>query len=148
MADQIRRVGLLKAVGAKPRLVADVLLAEYVVVALVAAAVGVAVGWLTAPLLTEASAGLLGSAGAPTVTLSTVGLVTAVALAVAVLATFIPAVRASRTSTGTDTDQGNVDPIRRSTTHDAGHDHGSVAHAGRISSTRFRVSSRTCSFGK
>src|SRR4029453_17254257 len=43
--------------------------------------------------------GLLGSAGAPTVTLSTVGLVTAVALAVAVLATFIPAVRASRTST-------------------------------------------------
>jgi putative ABC transport system permease protein len=99
MADQIRRVGLLKAVGGTPRLVAAVLLAEYVVVALVAAAVGVAVGWLTAPLLTEASAGLLGSAGAPTVTLSTVGLVTAVALAVAVLATFIPAVRASRTST-------------------------------------------------
>jgi putative ABC transport system permease protein len=99
MADQIRRVGLLKAVGGTPRLVAAVLLAEYVVVALVAAALGIAVGWLTAPLLTEASAGLLGSAGAPTVTLSTVGLVTAVALAVAVLATFIPAVRASRTST-------------------------------------------------
>ncbi|HEX6713516.1 MAG TPA: FtsX-like permease family protein [Thermoleophilaceae bacterium] len=99
MADQVRRVGLLKAVGGTPGLVAAVLLAEYVVVALVAAALGVAVGWLTAPLLTEASAGLLGSAGAPTVTLSTVGLVTAVALAVAVLATFIPAVRASRTST-------------------------------------------------
>jgi putative ABC transport system permease protein len=99
MADQIRRVGLLKAVGGTPRLVGAVLLAEYVVVALVAAAFGIAVGWLTAPVLTEASAGLLGSAGAPTVTLSTVGLVTAVALAVAVLATFIPAVRASRTST-------------------------------------------------
>jgi ABC-type lipoprotein release transport system permease subunit len=99
MADQIRRVGLLKAVGGTPGLVAAVLLAEYVVVALVAAVLGIAVGWLTAPLLTEASAGLLGSAGAPTVTLSTVGLATAVALAVAVLATFIPAVRASRTST-------------------------------------------------
>ena len=99
MADQIRRVGLLKAVGGTPGLVAAVLLAEYVVVALVAAALGIAVGWLTAPLLTQASAGLLGSAGAPTVTLSTVGLVTAVALAVAILATLIPAVRASRTST-------------------------------------------------
>jgi ABC-type lipoprotein release transport system permease subunit len=99
MADQIRRVGLLKAVGGTPGLVAAVLLAEYVVVALVAVAVGVAIGSLTAPVLTEASAGLLGSAGARTVTLSTVALVTAVALAVAVLATFIPAVRAARTST-------------------------------------------------
>jgi ABC-type lipoprotein release transport system permease subunit len=99
MADQTRRVGLLKAVGGTPRLVAAVLLAEYVVVALVAAAVGIAVGWLTAPLLTEASAGLLGSAAARTVTFSTVGFVTAVAVAVAVLATFVPAVRACRTST-------------------------------------------------
>jgi putative ABC transport system permease protein len=99
MAEQIRRVGLLKAVGATPRLVAAVLLAEYVVVALLAAAVGLTVGSLTAPLLTEASAGLLGSAGARTVTLSTVGLVTAVAIAVAVAATFVPAIRAARTST-------------------------------------------------
>jgi ABC-type lipoprotein release transport system permease subunit len=99
MADQIRRVGLLKAVGGTPGLVAAVLLAEYVAVAVVAAAAGLAVGWLTGPLLTEASAGLLGSAGAGTVTPSTVGLVTAVALAVAVAATFVPAVRAARTST-------------------------------------------------
>ena len=34
MADQSRRVGLLKAVGGTPGLVAAVLLAEYVVVAL------------------------------------------------------------------------------------------------------------------
>jgi putative ABC transport system permease protein len=99
MADQMRRVGLLKAVGGTPRLVAAVLLAEYVVVALLAAAAGLAVGWLTAPLITESSSGLLGSAGARTVTLSTVGLVTAVALGVAVAATFVPAVRAARTST-------------------------------------------------
>jgi ABC-type lipoprotein release transport system permease subunit len=99
MADQIRRVGLLKAVGGTPGLVAAVLLAEYVAVAVVAAAAGLAVGWLTAPLLTGASAGLLGSAGARTVTPSAVGLVTAVALAVAVAATLVPAVRAARTST-------------------------------------------------
>ena len=99
MADQIRRVGLLKAVGGTPSLVAAVLLAEYVVVALLAAAAGLAVGWLTAPLLTDPSAGLLGRAGAPPLTISTVGLVTAVALGVAVAATFVPAVRAARTST-------------------------------------------------
>jgi putative ABC transport system permease protein len=99
MADQIRRVGLLKAVGGTPGLVAAVLLAEYVIVALLAAAVGLALGWLIAPLLAAPSAGLLGRTGAPPMTMSTVGLVTAVALAVAVAATLIPAVRAARTST-------------------------------------------------
>jgi ABC-type lipoprotein release transport system permease subunit len=99
MADQTRRVGLLKAVGGTPRLVAVVLLAEYMVVALLAAAAGLAAGWLTAPLLTDPGAGLLGSAGAPSLTMSSVGMVTAVALGVAVIATFVPAVRAARTST-------------------------------------------------
>jgi putative ABC transport system permease protein len=99
MADQIRRVGLLKAVGATPGLVASVLLAEYVGVALLAAAAGLVIGSLAAPLFTEVSAGLLGSAGAQTVTLSEIGMVTAVALAVAVAATLVPAIRASRTST-------------------------------------------------
>jgi putative ABC transport system permease protein len=99
MAAQIRRVGLLKAVGATPSLVAAVLLAEYVVVALVAAAAGLALGRLVAPLLADPGAALVGSAGAVPFTMSTVGLVTAVALAVAVVATFVPAVRASRTST-------------------------------------------------
>jgi ABC-type lipoprotein release transport system permease subunit len=99
MADQTRRVGLLKAVGGTPSLVAAVLLAEYVLVAIVAAAAGLAVGSLTAPLLTESSAGLIGSAGTPSMTMSTVGLVTAVALGVAVVATVVPAVRAARSST-------------------------------------------------
>jgi ABC-type lipoprotein release transport system permease subunit len=99
MAEQTRRVGLLKAVGGTPSLVAAVLLAEYVLVAIVAAAAGLAVGSLTAPLLTESGAGLIGSAGTPSMTMSTVGLVTAVALGVAVVATFVPAVRAARTST-------------------------------------------------
>jgi ABC-type lipoprotein release transport system permease subunit len=99
MADQTRRVGLLKAVGGTPSLVAAVLLAEYVLVAIVAAAAGLAVGSLTAPLLTESGAGLIGSAGTPPMTMSTVGLVTAVALGVAVAATVAPAVRAARSST-------------------------------------------------
>jgi putative ABC transport system permease protein len=99
MADQTRRVGLLKAVGGTPSLVAAVLLAEYILVAIAAAAAGLAVGSLTAPLLTESGAGLIGSAGTPPITVSTVGLVTAVALGVAAVATFVPAVRAARTST-------------------------------------------------
>lgn len=99
MADQTRRVGLLKAVGGTPSLVAAVLLAEYVLVAVVASAAGLAVGALTAPLLTESGAGLVGSAGTPPMTMSTVGLVTAVALGVAVVATAVPAVRAARSST-------------------------------------------------
>ncbi|GAA5187419.1 hypothetical protein GCM10023322_35750 [Rugosimonospora acidiphila] len=99
MADQIRRVGLLKAVGGTPSLVAVVLLAEYVLVAIVAAAAGLAIGSLAAPLLTASSAGLLGSPGTPPMSASTVGLVTAVAVAVAVVATAVPALRAARLST-------------------------------------------------
>jgi putative ABC transport system permease protein len=99
MADQTRRVGLLKAVGGTPRLVAAVLLTEYLVLALLAAAAGLSAGWLAAPLLTDPGAGLLGSAGAPSLTLATVAQVTAVALGVAAIATFVPAVRAARTST-------------------------------------------------
>jgi ABC-type lipoprotein release transport system permease subunit len=99
MADQTRRVGLLKAVGGTPGLVAAVLLAEYLLVAIVAAAAGLAVGSLTAPLLTGSSAGLIGSAGTPSMTMSTLGSVTAVALGVAMVATGVPAVRAARSST-------------------------------------------------
>jgi len=99
MADQTRRVGLLKAVGGTPRLVAVVLLTEYVVLALLAAAAGLVTGWLAAPLLTDPGAGLLGSAGAPSLTAATAAQVTAVALGVAALATVVPAVRAARTST-------------------------------------------------
>src|SRR5262245_40567781 len=99
MADQTRRVGLLKAVGGTPSMVAAVLLAEYVVVALVAAAAGLTAGWLAAPLITDPGAGLLGSTGAPSLTVSTVAMVTAVALGVAAAATVVPALRAAHTST-------------------------------------------------
>jgi putative ABC transport system permease protein len=101
MADQTRRVGLLKAVGSTPGLVAAVLLAEYVVLALIAAAGGLVAGSLAAPLLTSPSffAGLVGTPGTPPLTMATAEVVVAVALAVAVLATLVPAIRAARTST-------------------------------------------------
>ncbi|MEV5576361.1 FtsX-like permease family protein [Spirillospora sp. NPDC052269] len=99
IADQTRRVGLLKAVGGAPELIAAVLLTEYVALAVLAAAAGLTGGWLAAPLLTSPGAGLVGTAGAPSVTVSTVVLVVAVAVAVAGAATFVPALRAARTST-------------------------------------------------
>ncbi len=99
MADQTRRVGLLKAIGGTPGLVATVLLAEYVIVALLAAAAGLLVGRLTAPLLTDPGAGLLTAAANPSLTASIAGLAVSVALGVAVAATLVPAVRAARIST-------------------------------------------------
>ena len=99
MAEQTRRVGLLKAVGGTPGLVAAVILAEYAVMALIAAAAGLLIGWLAAPLLTSPGAGLLGTAASPGLTVSTIAVVAIVALLVAMLATFIPAVRAARIST-------------------------------------------------
>ena len=99
MAEQERRVGLLKAVGATPALVAAVLLLEHLVLAVGAAAAGLLIGWLAAPLLTDPGAGLLGSGGAPSLTASTAEVVLGVALAVAILATLVPALRASRMST-------------------------------------------------
>jgi putative ABC transport system permease protein len=99
MAGQVRRVGLLKAVGATPGLVAVVLLAEHLLVAVVAAGLGLVLGWLAAPLLANPGAGLLGSANPVSVSLPDAGLVVAVALAVALLATVVPAIRGSRAST-------------------------------------------------
>jgi putative ABC transport system permease protein len=99
LADQTRRVGLLKAVGGTPGLVVVVLLAEYVVVALLAAAAGLVVGWRVAPLLADPGVGLVGGAGGPSLGLATAAVVTAAAVGVAVVATLVPAIRASRSST-------------------------------------------------
>lgn len=99
MAEQTRRVGLLKAVGGTPRIVAVVLLLEHLLVGVCAAVVGLVAGWLAAPLIDGPGAGLIGAPNAPSLTGSTVGLVLALALAVAILATFVPAIRAARQST-------------------------------------------------
>jgi hypothetical protein len=99
LAERGRRVGLLKAVGSSPGLVAVVLLAENLVLALLAAAAGLAAGWLCAPLVTSPGAALVGAPGPPALTLAVAGEVVAVALVVALAATFGPAIRAARTST-------------------------------------------------
>jgi len=99
MTERTRRVGLLKAVGASPGLVTATLMAENLVLALAAAAVGLVAGWLAAPLLTSPGAALVGTPGAPSLTVPIAGLVLAVALAVALAATLVPAIRAARGST-------------------------------------------------
>jgi FtsX-like permease family len=99
LAERGRRVGLLKAVGSSPGLVAVVLLAENLVLALLAAAAGLAAGWLCAPLVTIPGAALVGAPGPPALTLPVASEVVAVALVVALAATLGPAIRAARTST-------------------------------------------------
>ena len=86
MVEQTRRAGLLKAVGATPWLVALVLLAENLVLALAAAAIGLVAGRLVAPALSSPGDSLLGAANAPSVTAATVLLVVGVGVAVAVFA--------------------------------------------------------------
>jgi len=99
MAERIRRVGLLKAVGATPGTVAVVLLAENLALALIAAAAGLAIGWGTAPLVASPGAALLGTPGAPSLTVRIVVEVVALALIVALASTLVPAIRGARTST-------------------------------------------------
>jgi len=99
MADQSRRVGLLKAVGGTPGLVGVVLMAENLALALLAAGLGLVAGWLAAPLITSPGAALVGAPGAPSMTAATVAEVVGVALVVALAATLAPAIRGARTST-------------------------------------------------
>lgn len=99
MTEQSKRVGLLKAVGATPMTVAIVLLVEQLALAVGASALGLITGWLITSRLTSTGAGLLGSPGAPAIGLSTVVIITLVALAVATISSLVPALRAARTST-------------------------------------------------
>jgi putative ABC transport system permease protein len=99
MAERIRRVGLLKAVGATPGTVAIVLLAENLTLALIAAAAGLVIGWFAAPLLASPGAALVGAAGASSLTAAIALEVIAVALIVALASTLVPAIRGARIST-------------------------------------------------
>jgi putative ABC transport system permease protein len=111
VVDQRRRAGLLKAVGAGPGMVAAVHLAEYVVIGLVAAGIGLTVGWLAAPLLIGSGGGLLGSEHPlPT---STVVTVTVLALAIALTGTLVPVTRAASTSTIDALTEAPAEPRRR-----------------------------------
>ena len=101
MTEQSKRVGLLKAVGATPMTVAGVLLFEHMALALAAAAVGLVAGWLIAPQLTSTGAGLVGTPGAPSISVPAIIIIAVIALAVAAISSLVPAIRAARTSTVT-----------------------------------------------
>jgi putative ABC transport system permease protein len=100
MSAQIRQVGTLKAVGATPGQVACVLLVEYLTVALLATAVGLAVGTLLAPSLARVTTVLaVYGAQAPPITWPRAATAFAVTTAVVILATVRPALRGVRRST-------------------------------------------------
>jgi putative ABC transport system permease protein len=99
LAEGTRRVGLLKAVGGTPGLVAATFLVENLVLALLAALVGLLAGWRVAPLVSKPEADLVGVPGAPPLTPVMVLLALAVALAVGLASTLVPAIRAARMST-------------------------------------------------
>ena len=99
LSEYARRVGLLKAVGATPSTVAATFVAENLALALFAAVVGLGAGWLASPLITKPGAALVGAAGAAPLAPSTVAEVVGLAIAVALAATLVPAIRASRGST-------------------------------------------------
>lgn len=98
-AAQTRRAGLLKAVGAAPGLIATVLLTEYLALALVGDALGLVVARLTVPAIASPTASRIGDAAGPTG--ATVAAATVLAVAVAVLSTLRPTLRAMRTATVT-----------------------------------------------
>jgi putative ABC transport system permease protein len=89
----------LKAVGGTPDLVAATFLAENLFLALIAAFAGLLAGWLAAPLISNPEADLVGTPGAPPLSLVTVVLALVVALVVALASTLVPAIRAARMST-------------------------------------------------
>jgi putative ABC transport system permease protein len=99
LAEGTRRVGLLKATGGTPRLVAATFLTENLFLALVAAFAGLLAGWRGAPLLAKPEAELVGAPGAPALTLVTIVFALVVSLVVGLASTLVPAIRAARMST-------------------------------------------------
>ncbi|MET9243090.1 FtsX-like permease family protein [Nonomuraea sp. NPDC003709] len=97
--EQTRRAGLLKAVGATPGLIAAVLFTEYLVLALVGDVLGLVIARLTVPAIASPTASRIGEAVGPGG--ATVATATVLAVAVAVLSTLRPTLRAMRTATVT-----------------------------------------------
>jgi putative ABC transport system permease protein len=100
MATQIRQVGTLKAVGVTTGQVTGVLLVEYLAVATVAIAVGLAAGTLLTPPLARLTRALsVYGAQTPPTTWPPAAIVVAVATSVVLFATVRPALRGVRHST-------------------------------------------------
>ncbi|MFB9968363.1 ABC transporter permease [Sinosporangium siamense] len=97
-AEQTRRAGLLKAVGATPGLIAAVLLTEFLALALAGDALGLMIARETLPAVASPTASRIGAAG---LTGGTVAAATVLAVVVAVLSALRPTLRAMRTATVT-----------------------------------------------
>ncbi len=110
---QRRRVGVLKAVGAGPATIAAVHLAEYLVVGLAGAGLGLAAGWFAAPVLFRPAVGALGATGIelPSVRLAIAALV--LALVIAITATLGQVLRAATTSTVDALSDATAEPRRQ-----------------------------------
>ncbi len=108
-----RRVGVLKALGAGPALIALVHLTEYLVIALTAAAAGLVAGWFAAPALFRPNAGLIGTASAAPPTAQALAAAVALAVAIAAAATVVPVLRATTTSTAHALADAAAPPRRR-----------------------------------
>ncbi|MFF4986244.1 FtsX-like permease family protein [Streptosporangium saharense] len=96
--EQTRRAGLLKAVGATPGLIVTVLLTEYLALALAGDALGLVIARLAVPAVASPTASRIGATG---LSGATVVAATVLAVAVAVLSTLSPTLRAMRTATVT-----------------------------------------------
>ncbi|MDF5755067.1 ABC transporter permease [Spongiactinospora sp. TRM90649] len=98
-AEQTRRAGLLKAVGAGPGLIATVLLTEYLALALAGDALGLVIARLAAPAVASPTASRIGEVAGPGG--ATIAATTVLAVAVALLSTLSPTLRATRAATVT-----------------------------------------------
>jgi putative ABC transport system permease protein len=97
---QTRRMGLLKAVGASPRLAARLAIVQQLAVTIPAAVVGITAGWFTAPLIARPEgAYLLEGTHLPPFDPATVGIVLGVTVGLTALPAVRPARRAARAST-------------------------------------------------
>lgn len=98
MADQRRRIGLLKAVGATPRMIGAVLMTEHLVIAAAAAALGLVVGRLAAAAIAQPSVGLADRPLSPTISPTAAFTVVAMALILTCAATLPTAWTAARST--------------------------------------------------
>jgi putative ABC transport system permease protein len=97
---QTRRMGLLKAIGATPRLAARLAVAQQLAITLPAAALGLVAGWVAAPLLARPDgAYLLEGTHLPPFDLATVAIVITITVGLTALPALRPARRAARAST-------------------------------------------------
>ncbi len=99
IAEQTRRVGVLKAVGATPGLVTLVLLSETLLLAVGGALLGLLGGSLLAPSFASPGFGLLGNPSSAQIDVTDAAAVLAAAVIIATAATLVPAIRGARVST-------------------------------------------------